>query len=85
MPLSAVNPRRGRSYQFALAMLVFVVYYNLVNIGQNWIAHGRYGLLEWMLMLHGSASALTLTWLWARHRQWSWRDLMPARSGRMAP
>lgn len=85
LPLSAVNPRRGRSYQFALAMLVFVVYYNLVNIGQNLIAHGRYGLLEWMLMLHGSASALTLTWLWARHRQWSWRDLMPARSGRMAP
>ncbi len=85
LPLSAVNPRRGRSYQFALAMLVFVVYYNLVNIGQNWIAHGRYGLLEWMLLLHGSASALTLAWLWVRHRQWSWRDLLPQQIGKMAP
>jgi len=76
LPLTAVNPRRGRSYQFALALLVFVVYYNLVNIGQNSIAHGRHGLLQWMLMLHGSATTLTLAWLWLKNRQWSWRDLL---------
>lgn len=76
LPLSAVNPRRGRSYQFALALLVFVVYYNLVNIGQNWIAHGRFGITAWMLGLHGLASCFTLTWLWVRQRQWSWRDLI---------
>lgn len=77
LPLSAVHPRRGRSYQFALALLVFVLYYNMVNVGQNWISHGRYGLLEWMLILHGSATALTLLWLWVRHRQWTWRDMWP--------
>lgn len=75
LPLSAVNPRRGRSYQFALALLVFVVYYNLVNIGQNWISTGRWGFAAWMLGLHGLACALTLTWLWVRHRQWSWQHL----------
>lgn len=80
LPLSAVNPRRGRSYQYALALLVFVLYYNMVNIGQNWIAHGRFGIAAWMLGLHGLASMLTLTWLWARHRQWSWRDLLPQQS-----
>ena len=85
LPLSAVNPRRGRSYQFALALLVFVVYYNMVNIGQNWIAHGRFGLLAWMLGLHGLASSLTLLWLWARHQQWSWRDLWPAASRKVNP
>mgnify|MGYP002147815142 FL=1 len=85
LPLSAVNPRRGRSYQFALALLVFVVYYNMVNIGQNWIAHGRFGLLAWMLGLHGLASSLTLLWLWARHQQWSWRDLWPVASRKVNP
>ena len=85
LPLSAVNPRRGRSYQFALALLVFVVYYNMVNIGQNWIAHGRFGMVGWMLGLHGLASALTLVWLWARHRQWSWRDLLPLRATGVSP
>ena len=77
LPLSAVNPRRGRSYQFALALLVFVVYYNLVNIGQNWIGQGRFGMLAWMVGLHGTASAITLIWLWVRHRQWSWQNLFP--------
>jgi lipopolysaccharide export system permease protein len=77
LPLSAVNPRVGRSYQFAVALLVFVVYYNLVNIGQNWIAHGRIGLLPWMLSLHGGVLGLASLWLGLRQRQWSWRDLMP--------
>ncbi|MEN9889012.1 MAG: Lipopolysaccharide export system permease protein LptF [Pseudomonadota bacterium] len=77
LPLSAVNPRVGRSYQFGVALLVFVVYYNLVNIGQNWIGHGRIGLLPWLAALHGGVFALACLWLWLRHRQWSWRDLWP--------
>ena len=84
LPLSAVNPRRGRSYQYGLALLVFVFYYNLVNIGQNWIANGRFGIVGWMLGLHGCASAITLGWLWLRHRQWHWRDLLPHRLGAAA-
>lgn len=79
LPLSAVNPRRGRSYQFLLALLVFVLYYNFVNIGQNWLSQGRFSLLSWLLMLHGGVMSLALIWLWMRHRQWSWRDLMPRR------
>ena len=79
LPLSAVNPRRGRSYQFALALLVFVLYYNFLNIGQNWVAQGRLGLLPWLLMLHGSVLATALLWLWIRHSQWSWQHLLPKR------
>ena len=81
LPLSAVNPRRGRSYQYGLALLIFIFYYNLVNIGQNLISNGRFGIVEWMVGLHGCASALTLTWLWARHRQWSWHNLLPGQKG----
>jgi len=76
LPLSAVNPRRGRSYQYALALLVFVIYYNLINLGHNWIAMGRFGLLPWMAALHGGAFALTGLWIWLRHSQWSWRHLV---------
>ena len=77
LPLSAVNPRRGRSYHFGLALLIFVLYYNLVNIGQNGIGLGQYGIAQLMLGLHGTATALAVLWLWARHRQWSWRDWLP--------
>jgi lipopolysaccharide export system permease protein len=79
LPLSAVNPRRGRSYQFALALLVFVLYYNFVNIGQNWVSQSRFGLLPWLLILHGGVFACTLLWLGIRQQQWSWRNLWPQR------
>lgn len=82
LPLSAVNPRRGRSYQYVLALLVFVFYYNLVNMGQNWIGHGRIGLVPWMLTLHGGALVIAGLWIWSRHTQWSWRHLLPQPSQR---
>ena len=85
LPLSVVNPRRGRSYQYGLALLVFIFYYNLLNIGQNGIASGRYGIVGWTLGLHGTALLLSLLWLWLRQRQWSWRDLLPHRGLRTAP
>ena len=71
--LSAVNPRAGRSYQFALALLTFVVYYNMVNIGQSWISNGRIGFVPWMVLLHGGMLAVAMVWLWARHQNWSVR------------
>jgi lipopolysaccharide export system permease protein len=74
--LSAVNPRAGRSYQFALALLTFVVYYNMVNIGQSWISNGRIGFTGWMLTLHGGMFSLAMGWLWARNQNWSWRNLV---------
>ena len=80
LPLSAVNPRRGRSYQYGVALLAFILYYNLLNIGQNWIASGRYSLLGLLLVLHGGVLLLALGWLWVQHRQWSWRHLWPAQS-----
>lgn len=78
--LTAFNPRVGRSYHLALALFVFVAYYNLVNVGQNWIQSGRTGFGTYMLILHGGAFGLALLWLMARHAQWHWRHLLPRRS-----
>ena len=76
LALSAVNPRVGRSYHLGLALFVFVAYYNLLTVGQNWISVGRIGALPFMLMLHGGVLALALVWLSLRHLNWSWRHLM---------
>ena len=78
LALSAVNPRVGRSYHLGLALLVFVLYYNLLTVGQNWISAGRIGALPFMLLLHGGVLALALGWLRLRHMNWSWRYLTPA-------
>ncbi len=78
--LSAVNPRAGRGFGLAFALLAFVVYYNMLNVGFSRIASGRTDFATWMLTLHGGVLGLTLIWMAARHNQWSWRQLLPSRS-----
>ena len=77
---SASNPRSGRGYSLAFALLAFVVYYNLLNVGQAWVGEARVGLMPWMLGLHGGVLLLTCTWLAARHMQWSPRNWLSARA-----
>jgi lipopolysaccharide export system permease protein len=78
--LSAVNPRAGRGFGIAFALLAFVVYYNLLNVGFSRIAGERASFGYWMASLHGGVLILTLVWLAARHNQWSWRQWLPRRS-----
>ncbi|MBS7807634.1 LPS export ABC transporter permease LptF [Variovorax sp. PCZ-1] len=78
--LSAVNPRAGRGFGIAFALLAFVVYYNMLNVGFSRIASGRTDFAVWMIALHGSVFALTVGWMALRHNQWSWRMLLPRRT-----
>ena len=40
VPLARLKPRQGRYARVWLALLVYLVYYNLISLGQAWIAHG---------------------------------------------
>ncbi len=82
LAVASVNPRVGKSYHLAVALFCFVGYYNMVNVGQNWIASGRTTMPTFMLSLHGGAFVLALSWLLIRHFNLSWRNLwsMPQRS-----
>ena len=41
IPLAFVNPRSGRSWNLIMAVLVYVLYNNMLSIFQVWTAHGR--------------------------------------------
>jgi lipopolysaccharide export system permease protein len=41
IPLSFVNPRAGRSANMLIAILVYVVYSNLISVSQAWVAQGK--------------------------------------------
>lgn len=81
--LSSVNPRAGRTGGMLFALFTFIVYYNLINLGQNWISNGQVGFVAFMLTLHGGSLLLALLWLAKRHQQWTLRGLLPRR--RQAP
>jgi lipopolysaccharide export system permease protein len=65
--LAARNPRRPSNWGMLLALLAFIVYYNLISLTQAWVASGRYGMGSALLALHGSALLLALLVI-------AWRD-----------
>jgi lipopolysaccharide export system permease protein len=71
-----VNPRVGRSGNLIFSMLLFQVYFNLLSLGQNWIANGKFPFLAYNAVLHGGMFALAMLWLAQRHYNWR---LWPAR------
>jgi lipopolysaccharide export system permease protein len=80
LTVSSVNPRAGRSGNLLFALFAFVVYYNLLNLGENWVGSGRYSLGGFLLALHGGVLAIGLLWLAKRHNNWGW----PRRRARAA-
>ena len=66
-------------------MLSFAAYYNMINVGQGWVASSKLSLSAMLLLLHGSVFVAAALWLLKQDRQWSWRTLLPgSRSQRTA-
>lgn len=73
LTVSSVNPRVGRSGNLLFALFAFVVYYNMLNLGQSWISSGRYGMGSFMLLLHGGVLLIGVAWLVLRNNNWGRR------------
>jgi lipopolysaccharide export system permease protein len=71
--VSSVNPRAGRSGNLVFALFAFVVYFNLLNLGQSWISTGRAGFATFLLALHGGTFAAAVLWLAKQHNNWALR------------
>ena len=78
--LAATNPRRANNWSLLMALLGFVVYYNLINLSQAWVAGGRTSMGVALLGVHGGVFVAALLLLWwrggANRRGLRWR---PAR------
>ena len=66
--LSRVAPRQGRFHQIMPAILIYIVYANMIFIGRNWMYHGK--TPEWIGLwwIHG-ALLLFIIFLGFRQRQ----------------
>ena len=77
IPLSAANPRRASNWNLLFALLTFVVYYNVINLSQAWVAAGRMGMGTALASFHGGAFMLAMLMLWWREQ--GNRRLLPMR------
>jgi lipopolysaccharide export system permease protein len=64
--LSASNPRRASNWNLLFALLSFVVYYNLINLSQAWVAGAKVGMGTALVVTHGLAFLIALGLLWWR-------------------
>lgn len=65
IPLSFVNPRAGRSANLILALLVYMVYSNLLSMSLAWVGQGRISWLTGLLAVH-AVMLLALPVMFAR-------------------
>ncbi|MDJ0861828.1 MAG: LPS export ABC transporter permease LptF [Gammaproteobacteria bacterium] len=64
VPLSRTAPRRGRYARVFVAVLVYVVYYNLGGMAETWVEEGWVGEIPGMMWVHSLPAALLLLLLW---------------------
>ena len=85
LAVAAGNPRAGRSGNIAFATFAFLFYFNMLNIGETWVGHGKISTLAWMLSLHGSVFVFAVLWMLKRHETISLRAWVKQRLTRQVP
>ncbi|MFZ2651916.1 MAG: LPS export ABC transporter permease LptF [Burkholderiaceae bacterium] len=86
--LAETNPRRPSNWNVLFALLSFVVYYNIINLTQAWVAGGKLGMGTALATIHGSAFVIALTQLWwrdSRNRRGHWRRALLGRRRAASP
>lgn len=74
IPLSFVDPRAGRSANLILAVLVYIIYNNLLSIMQAWIAQGKLSPDVGLWPAHFFMATMTA---YLFHRRWHMRPVLP--------
>ena len=65
LPLSYTTPRKGRYSKLALAILIYLIYSNLLGVGQTWVERQQVPGWLGIWWVHGFACVMILFW-WLR-------------------
>ena len=75
IPLSFVNPRAGRSLNLVMALVIYMVYNNMISVTNTWVGQGRMGGIAGLLDIHALMFALVLLLFYFRMSLFSLRRL----------
>jgi lipopolysaccharide export system permease protein len=68
IPLAYQNPRRGRTANLVMAVLIYLTYSNLLNVVQSQMERGKLPFAVGLLGLHIVVAGLVLLMFWLRVR-----------------
>ncbi len=75
IPLSYVNPRAGRSFNLMIAVVLYMVYSNMMGVTSTWLAQSKISVLLGLWGLHAAMIVLLVLMFYKRLSVFSWRRL----------
>ncbi|QID17289.1 LPS export ABC transporter permease LptF [Nitrogeniibacter mangrovi] len=66
IPLSYVNPRAGRTNNLIMAILIYLIYSNMISVAQAWITHGKIGFVAGLIAPHALMLTVLLLFFYRR-------------------
>lgn len=75
IPFSFVNPRAGRSLNMIGALVIYMLYNNLMSVINNWVGQEKVALGAGLLGIHSVILVLMLALFYYRMSVFSWRRL----------
>lgn len=79
IPLSFVNPRAGRSLNLVLAIVLYMIYNNMISVSQSWVGLGKLSPGAGLLGIHTVMLAVTVLMFYRRMTLFSLRRAAGAR------
>jgi lipopolysaccharide export system permease protein len=76
IPLSFVNPRAGRSFNLMIAVVLYMVYSNMLGVTTTWLAQSKISVLIGLWGLHAAMIVLLVLMFYKRLSVFSWRRLI---------
>ncbi len=73
IPLSFVNPRAGRSFNLITALVLYMLYNNLISVTNTWVGQGKIGPAMGLLGIHGLMFTLMVLLFYRRMSMFPWR------------
>jgi len=59
-PLSVTNPRQGRFAGLAIAIVIYLIYSNLLILAETWVADGKFPVVPGMFAVHAAMLVLVI-------------------------
>ncbi|TXT26555.1 MAG: lipopolysaccharide export system permease protein [Gallionellaceae bacterium] len=75
IPLSFVNPRAGRSLNLIMALVIYMIYNNMISVTNSWVGQEKMGPVAGLVGIHALMFVLMLLFFFRRLSVFSLRRL----------
>lgn len=76
IPMGYVNPRAGRSLNLLMALVIYMIYSNMISVTNSWVGQQKMGPVLGLVGIHGLMLVLVALLFYQRQTLFSWRRLL---------